>query len=267
MSAMNEPNPPNTTEYRDITDPDEILEATDEYAGRDDNDWTPISAVQIGSRFGSWTRQCKYRRPVQPSAGPRGVCEVCKREFQLEDGKLEMHFYNVHQATVCNGSGYPPKTPPAPATAQVYAKCASCLQQKFLGERGGFHFHRFGGRGPDHNHCPGSGKTPEQAKQEVASIYAEPAATAQAELGDGDRICWLEYYYASVGRSGYRGRDGWEVSVADPGGHYQEERTQVIGFGNTIREAIDSAIKNSGERRPLRDAIKAAMGRGNTQTK
>lgn len=59
---------------------------------------------------------------------------------------------------------------------------------------------------------------------------------------DKERLDWLEKRHATVGRAGYRGRDGWEVLEASPGGHYQEEAMRQCGYHSTsARLAIDAA--------------------------
>lgn len=76
----------------------------------------------------------------------------------------------------------------------------------------------------------------------MASLTALEKELAEAQRQQL-RSEWIADNYATVGRAGYRGRDGWEVRIADPGGHYQEERTKVIGYGETLDEAIDKAME------------------------
>lgn len=60
---------------------------------------------------------------------------------------------------------------------------------------------------------------------------------------DTEMLDYMERKRAYVGRNGYRGALGLMVYVADPGGHYQEERVKTIGFGGTVREAIKNAME------------------------
>jgi hypothetical protein len=63
-------------------------------------------------------------------------------------------------------------------------------------------------------------------------------------MNDTELLDWLEKHHAYIFPNGYRGCWGFEIAVADPSGHYQEERTKALGYGMTIREAIQDAIKN-----------------------
>lgn len=60
---------------------------------------------------------------------------------------------------------------------------------------------------------------------------------------DTQMMDWVEKHRAYIGRNGYRGSFGLVVYVADPGGHYQEERVKHLGFGGSMREAIADAME------------------------
>lgn len=59
---------------------------------------------------------------------------------------------------------------------------------------------------------------------------------------------FMDYHCLYLLRTGYRGRDGWQVMTPDPGGHYQEEAQRSMGYGQTAVEAVNMALERLAER-------------------
>lgn len=95
--------------------------------------------------------------------------------------------------------------------------------------------------------------------RDAALTRAEQAEAALEEAKrDGERFKLMNRFHISLERYGYRGRDGWEARVADPSGHYQEERTKQIGTGVTAVEALNEALTYYARIFPEIDAAIAA---------